>query len=196
MVILVGFLGIFLVIVAVLVINQIRIGSQILKTVIHEPRTNDDLFAIRQFTTLLERAHSNMAVYDDGDKMEESIYMQQEVVEAIKKKLDTVPDFTLRCYFNDNAPDTLFRQTFDGHDRVDIRMRPDGDIRPNDTHYKIIDDGLMAYLSQHGHGIRERKFQVIDCTRVNPSKLQVVTNSLLGEYKQDIKQKFPPRLPS
>ncbi len=185
-----------LVVFAVLVIRQTFIGVQILKATIRDPKTNDDDIAVGRFTDLLEKACSNMMVYDDGNKMEGSVYMQREFVDAVKKKLRDVPDFTMRCYFNYDENDTLFREAFDGHDRVDIRTRPNEDARPNDTHYKIIDDGRMAYLSQHGDGSSEREFQVVDCTRVSKFALKSVTDSLLGEYKKDIKQKFQSQLAS
>ena len=178
---------------AVMMVREIRNTSKKLKAVIHEPSTNDDDRAVVNFTDLLEKAHSNMVVYDDGDNTERSIYMQEGVVEAVKKKLDDVPEFTMYCYFNNQeARDTLFCKAFDGHyDRVDIQTRPNGEIRPDDTHYKIIDGGRMAYLSRHEHGSSKREFQVIDCTRVSDSDLKEMTDSLLGEYKQDIERKFP-----
>ena len=192
MVILIGIAGAALLVVCTaIMIRHIFIGSQMLKATIHPSDSNDDDRAIVRFTELLEQAHSKMTVYDDGNKMDGSIYMNEEVVDAVKKKLDNELGFTMHCYFNYDENDTLFRQTFDDHDRVDIRTRPNEDARPNDTHYKIIDDGRMAYLSRHDDGSSEREFQVIDCTRISKSALKGVTDRLLGEYKTDIAQKFP-----
>ena len=180
--------AVILVVFAVVVIRQTFIGLQMLKATIHDPSTNDDGLAVGSFTDLLEKACSNITVYDDGNKMKGSVYMQQEVVDAVKKKLRDVPNFTMRCYFNYDENDTLFRQTFDSEPRVNIRTRKG--TRPDDTHYKIIDDGRMAYLSQHRQGVSKRAFQVVDCTGVNKLALKSVTDSLLGAYKKDIKQKF------
>lgn len=188
MVIFLGAIGLLIFVGVAVVIWHAFIMFQMLNAIIHDPQTNDDDFAIGKFTDLLEQAQSNMTVYDDGNKMEGSLYMQQEVVDAIEQKLHDVPSFTLRCYFNCDDPSTLFRQAFDSEDRVDIRIGT-GE-RPDYTHYKIIDDGRMAYLSQHRHGESKRKFQVIDCTGVNRRALKRVTDSLLGKYKKDIKQKF------
>jgi hypothetical protein len=195
MVIFLGVIGAAILLVfAVLVIRQTFIGVQILKATIQEPSTNNDDLAVGSFTDLLEKARSDMMVYDDGNEMEGSVYMQQEVIDAVKKKLRDAPNFIIRCYFNCDEKDTLFRQAFDSEKRVEIRTGTG--TRPDDTHYKIIDDGRLAYLSQHGHGDSERKFQVVDCTGVNPLVLKIVTDSLLGEYKKDIEKKFPSRLAS
>ena len=175
---------------AAIMIRQVFITSQRLKAIIHEPSINDDDRAVGSFKELLAQAHSNMMIYDDGNKMKGSIYMNKEVVHAIEEKLRDMPDFTMRCYFNHDENDTLFRKAFNDHDRVDIRTRSDED-RPDDTHYKIIDGGRMAYLSRHEHGSSKRKFQVIDCRRVSESAFKDMTDSLLGEYKKDIEQKFP-----
>ena len=173
-----------------IMLKRVFLTSRKLKAIIHEPSTNDDERAIGSFTTLLEQAHSNMMIYDDGGAMDGSIYMNEEVVKTIKKKLDTEPDFIIQCYFNEDDGSTLFRREFDGHNRVTIQTRPDGDARPDDTHYKIIDGGRMAYLSRHKSGSSQRKFQVIDCTRVVESDFTDMTDSLLGEYKKDIARKF------
>ena len=181
---------------AVSVIRQALFVFQMLKATRHAPSTNDDHLAVDSFTTLLGQADANMTVYDDGNQMDGSLYMDEEVVEAVKKKLHNVPAFRMFCYFNYNEPDTLFRQAFDNHDQVEIRTRPDGHDRPDDTHYKIIDDGRMAYLSQHSHGATDRKFQMVDCTGVKESMFEDVTDSLLGAYKRDIAQKFPSAPPA
>ena len=172
---------------ASIMMREVHITSKRLKAIIHEPSINDDDRAVSSFTDLLEQAHSKMMIYDDGDRNDGSIYMKREVVEAVEKKLADEPNFKIRCYFNlDN--NTLFRKAFNDADQVEIQVGT-GE-RPDDTHYKIIDDGRMAYLSRHGLGSSERKFQIIDCTRVDESELEDMTDSLLGEYKRDIERKF------
>ena len=178
---------------AVFMIWKALIGAQMLRVTIHDPSTNDDNFAVAKFANLLEQAKTKMVVYDDGNEMAGSAYMQRSLIEAVQQKLHDNSIFTMYCYFNYDEPDTLFRQTFDNEPRVDIRTGGHTpETRPSGIHYKIIDDGRMAYLSQHGHGDSERKFQLIDCTEVSEWALKSVTNSLLGEYKKDIKKKFAP----
>ena len=190
----IGVIGaVLLVVCAGIMIREIRTTSRRLKAIIHEPGINDDDRAVSSFTDLLEQARCNMTIYDDGDDTEGSIYMNPEVVATIGKKLHAVPNFKMRCYFNlDNS--TLFRERFNNESQVKI-LTGTG-TRPDDTHYKIIDDGRMAYLSRHERGSRKREFQIIDCTRVDESELEDMTDSLLGEYKQDIEQKFPAQLAS
>jgi len=171
--------------------KDVFITSQRKRAAIREDG-NDDNRAVESFIDLLAQAHSEMTIYDDGNRMPGSIYMNGKVIEAIKNKLDAEPGFIMRCYFNYDIADTLFRQTFD-HDEPRIEIRSGGytpETRPPNTHYKIIDGGRMAYLSQHGHDSSERKFQLVDCTKVNRLALRHVTDELLGEYKEDMKQKF------
>ena len=186
-----GVIGaVILVVCAVSVIWRAFIVFQMLKVTIHNPNTNDDDIAVKRFMDLLDRAHENMAVYDDGNKMKRSVYMQQPFVDAVKKKLADEPNFTMRCYFNFKE-DTLFSETFHNEPRVSIRTGEyTPETRPNDTHYKIIDDGRMAYLSRHKHDSSDRQFQIIDCTQVGKSAFKSVTNKLLGEYMTDIEEKF------
>ena len=142
---------------------------------------NSDKTAAENFLALLQDGKESMVVYDDGNKMEGSIYRDNAVIDAVRLKLSENPNFRLSCYFNfdDDMP---FTQAFEGHPRVRIVTghgdRPDGDV-----HYKIIDGGLKAHISRHEVASKERRYRVIDCTRVPRRWRGHVADVLLESHK-------------
>lgn len=145
---------------------------------------NDDVTAAEQFITLVNRAEHLIVVYDDGNKMKGSLYDDKTVVEAVEKRLSENGNFNVKCFFN-SSDQTRFVTSLQSMDRVDIRFRNNDESRPNDVHYKIIDDGAMGYLSRHAFGQAERNFTIVDCSRSKPAK-----QLMLGKYLMDFKRKF------
>ena len=152
------------------------------------PAVNDDASAVRSFLGMLNQAQQSLIIYDDGDDAEGSLYNDRRVVEAVQRKLKGNPVFKVRCLFNcdDNL---LFQREFKKERQVHVRIRSNG---PSDDgiHYKIIDGGAKAYLSRHALGSKERRYTIIDCTRVPPRHRGHVADSLLGMYKEDFEQAF------
>ena len=74
--------------------------------------TNDNQFATRTFIELLQDARETMMVCDDGNKMEDSIYESDEVVNAIETALKSNPQLRLLCLFS-SEDETLFTQKFE-----------------------------------------------------------------------------------
>lgn len=142
---------------------------------------NSDQTAVKNFLALLQDAKESMIVYDDGNKMEGSIYQDESVINAVRKKLSENPRFRLSCYFNFN--DAMpFTEALERHPGVRVITghgdRPDGDV-----HYKIIDSGLKAHISRHEVASQTRRYKVIDCTRVPSGQRARVADVLLQPYK-------------
>ena len=152
------------------------------------PAINDDASAVRSFLGMLNQAQESLIIYDDGDDSEGSLYNERRVIEAVQRKLRGNPVFEVRCLFNcdDNL---LFQREFKGERQVHVRIRNNG---PSDDgiHYKIIDGGAKAYLSRHALGAKQRRYTIIDCTRVPPRHRGHVADSLLGTYKEDFEHAF------
>ena len=142
---------------------------------------NSDHTAVEHFVALLNEAEKNMVVYDDGNKMEGSIYESQEIVEAVRQKLSENPHFRLSCYFN-FGDSTLFTEAFAGSPGVQIEVGQ-GDRPDDDVHYKIIDGGLKAHLSRHKLSSKKRRCKVIDCSNVPRRLMADVTGVLLQRYE-------------
>ena len=141
---------------------------------------NSDETAVAQFLALLQDAKESMVVYDDGNEMEGSIYQDERVIDAVRKKSSENPEFRLSCYFNFDAA-MPFTKALEGQHGVRI-VTGRGD-RPDDDHYKIIDGGLKAHISRHKVASRERRYRVIDCTRVPRRRRAHVADALLQPYK-------------
>lgn len=142
---------------------------------------NSDKTAVENFLGLLQDAKESMIVHDDGNKMEGSIYQDDQVIEAVRLKLSENPEFRLSCYFNfdDAMP---FTKAFEEHPRVRIATGR-GDRSDGAVHYKIIDGGLKAHVSRHKIASKERRYRVIDCTRVPKRHRARVADVLLDPYK-------------
>lgn len=152
--------------------------------------SNDDESTKAKFIELLEEAKQSMIIYDDGDKVTDSIYMSHEITESVTEKLVSHPDFRLQCLFNVDAPDLLFRNAFANYAaQVEIKTRDRTKPRLA-IHYKIIDNGAKAYLSRHSPGSSKRRFRIVDCTNVSEANRNRVSNAVLGMYKNDFQRAF------
>lgn len=152
-------------------------------------RVNDDSVTETEFLKLLGEARESMIIYDDGNDMDNSIYKSSAIVEAVRQKMDGNPNFQMRCLFNSDEQSLLFRAELAGLSGVEIRTL-DRNASRMKTHYKIIDRGLKAYLSQHDLGERARLFKFVDCSKVPPAHFDYVSNVVLGQYKDHFEQSF------
>ena len=121
---------------------------------------NDNKDAIRHFLTVLDRAERELLVHDDGDKTDGSLYDDKDTIEAVRERLRTSPNLKIRCLlnFNEGVGMADLGDEFSGRFQVRyLHQRPVADV-----HFKIADDGEMAYLSSHPKGVAERKGQVIE----------------------------------
>ena len=151
---------------------------------------NDGQVTENNFLKLLEEARDSMIIYDDGDFVNGSIYMDQGITEAVKQKLESHPTFHLHCLFNFDEPELVFRKALEGTSpRVEIRTYDPREPRLA-THYKIIDKGAKAYLSRHLPGETTRHFRIVDCTKVPKAHSNRVSNVVLGEYKNHFRRAF------
>ena len=151
-------------------------------------QVNDDDSVVANFIDLLSEAQASMVVYDDGNDMDGSLYNDPRVIDAVRSKLQSHPDFQLQCLFNCDD-DVKFRKELAHEQRVDIRTRIDaGD--PGKIHYKMIDGGVKAYLSLHALGSRKRKFKIVDCTTVSRRHRARVAEGMLGKHKADFARAF------
>lgn len=152
--------------------------------------TNDGRVTEDKFLELLDEARSSMIIYDDGDKVAGSIYMSPRILESVKGKLDSDPEFQMRCLFNFDEPELVFRKALEGSStQVEIRTYDPRQPRLA-THYKIIDNGAKAYLSRHRPGEVRRHSRVVDCTEVPKAHSSRVSNIVLGSYKNHFEEAF------
>ena len=151
-------------------------------------RINDDNSVVSNFIELLDEARTSMILYDDGNDTDGAVYNDSRVIDAVRRKLRSNPDFELRCLFNCDEHVKL-REEFTNEPQVDIRTRSDGG-RERKVHYKIIDGGIKAYLSRHELGSSRRRCKIVDCTNVSKRHRSRVAGIVLREYTEDFAMAF------
>lgn len=155
---------------------------------------NNDSLTKKHFLALLRDAKKSIVIYDDGNKLAGSIYVDPEILRALQQKLEETPGFEVQCLFNCSDPDLPFRTEFSQHSSVKIRTRASN--KPEfPVHYKIIDGGEKAYLSSHGLGETKREFQIVDCTAVPRWYRRYAKDTILRDYKQDFNRAFAEATP-
>ena len=145
---------------------------------------NDNEEAIGWIREVVSQAEEKVEIFDDGDDFEESVYNDSGFIDMIHNKVNENKNLTVLCLFNEDSPRLKFRQEFKGNTRVDIRVLSEGSP-PGHCHYKIIDDGKMAYLSEHEAGSRDRQYRVIDTASGFRKWKRSEINSILDERRQD-----------
>ena len=152
-------------------------------------RLNNDRMATESFAKLMKDAEFKMCISDHGNIMDESVYENDQIIRVVEEKLEDSPNFRIQCGFT-SEDENKFRKRLEGHPRVVIinRTEEPGLEYP---HYKIIDNGVKAYLSQHALGSKERMVQRYDFSRTKIRRGQPdVINEYLGDYLEDIETTF------
>ena len=147
---------------------------------------NDDTGALDSVLWLIEEARDSLEIFNDGNRMTESIYVQQRLVDALSEKLDTHPDFRVTCFFNDRARDLPFRRAFADHPQVEIfaGLDPERQSREKEVHYKIVDGGRIGYVTQHGYSESERKYQQWDCRHLPEKQMKAKAAFLYKKMRE------------
>ena len=147
---------------------------------------NDDTGALNSVLWLIEEARDSLEIFDDGNRMTESIYEQQRLIDALREKLDTHPDFRVTCFFNDSARDLRFRRAFAGHPQVEVfaGLDPERQSQKKEVHYKIVDGGRIGYVSQHGHSESERLYQQWDCRHLPEKQMKAKAAFLYTKMRE------------
>lgn len=150
---------------------------------------NDPDTSKRYFLLLLDQAQSSMIVYDDGNDVADSLYSNEEILDAIEGKFRDNPKFTMQCLLNCPVPDRM-RDKFSKETRMDARTTGLGSDAPRDTHLKIIDKGRMAYLTQHDFGSMVRPYELVDCLTVAGWALKGVARREMAGLVEEFEKKF------
>ena len=169
--------------VVALAVHAARMGVRRF-TGLNDPGTSKSYFLL-----LLAQAQSSMMVYDDGNDVADSLYTNEEVLDAIEKKFRDTPKFTMQCLLNCPVPERM-RDKFSKESRMDARTTGLGSDAPRDTHLKIIDKGRMAYLTQHDYDSMVRPYELVDCLTVAGWALKGVARREMPGLMEEFEKKF------
>lgn len=151
-----------------------------------EGGSNDDESATQMFIRILKMAKKTLVVHDDGDKGIRSIYEDDNVIQAVRRQLDTHEKLQIRCLFNDKADLKLVREIQAAYpDRFTVCYLS-GDRPIDDVHYKIADGGVIGHLSSHEHGQPERNFKVLDCSAAGTRTRKRAFGKYLDQFERDV----------
>ena len=147
---------------------------------------NDDA-AATLLIFVLKAAKRTLVIHDDGNKHPETVYDNECVIDAVRRRLAENQELGIRCLFNDRDDLELVRQMCAEYpDRFkvwygDRLMRPDDDI-----HYKIADGGAVGHLSWHEHMQPEREFKLLDCSGAKPRTRKRAFGKYLDQFERHV----------
>ena len=123
---------------------------------------NSDAIATMYFIKVVKAAKKRLIIHDDGDNVAGTPYNDENVLEALAKRLEDYKELEVNVLFNikdENLRIVQMAGKYDGRLRIRYKNeRPKGDI-----HYKIADD-TMGYFSEHDQGSSDRKIWLYDFT--------------------------------
>ena len=151
-------------IVAYRLINRSFSDAWAFMRVVNTPNMlNDDASVICKVAPLVKEAKEIIEIYDDGENFPGSMYNDEHFIDTVEEKLRN-SNIRIECLFNKDD-DLLFTRRLAKNPCVNIYTRVRGGC--NQTHYKIMDSGLKAYLSVHiENERRDRAFKEVDCSKV------------------------------
>lgn len=138
---------------------------------------------------MLAAAERSITIFDDGDKVNDSLYDDSTIVAAFGEKLRENPGFKVECYFN-NPRRTMFRDNLERCKGVAIQTGEGANREGYEVHYKIIDGGKMGYLSRHEEQSLARSYQYIDCSNVLRWGFPAVSKRHFGPHFRDFEKRF------
>ena len=151
---------------------------------------NDDPQAVGLALTLLMESKKSFYVFDDGDFDPNSTYHNGDFIRVAKEKMESYPDFKIRCFFNEGSEDLIFIQhfahsEFSRNGQIEL-FRRKGEDRPDDYHCKIADDGMKGTISQHPLGERLRRFKEFTCEEMPWPDNLMAKRIIMKEMQQDV----------
>ena len=123
-----------------------------------ETGENNDDQAAAMLIDLINKTRHSLVIHDDGNDSSESVYNNDQVVAAIRDRIQQRRHLRVKCLFNDREELKLLGLA-DGECKNNISIWYACGERPrNDIHYKIVDGGRFLRLSAHEHGASERGY--------------------------------------
>ena len=124
--------------------------------VAEERDENNDAQAAEMMVQLINKTRRTLVIHDDGNDSPQSVYNNDDVIRALRERIERRPHMTVECLFNDRENLKLLALA---RDTQNIAIWYANGARPdNDLHYKIVDGGKLVHLSSHAHGASERRY--------------------------------------
>ena len=147
---------------------------------------NNDDAAVAMLLSVVKAAKKSLVIHDDGNKLPQTVYDDQTVIDTVRKQLADNEELNIQCLFNDRDDLDLVRQIAAEYPaRFQVWYtrgpRPAGDI-----HYKIADGGAVGHLSWHEHKQPERDFKLLDCSAAKPRTRKRAFGQYLEHFEREV----------
>ena len=123
---------------------------------------NDGQTAADNFLSLLNYAERRLVIYDDGNKMQDSIYDNETVLAQTEMRMNAYSDLQIFVLFNVEEDIAFPKRMSKFGERFKIRYRQ-GPRPDEDVHFKIADD-VLGYFSTHSFNDINREFSLYDAS--------------------------------
>ena len=143
---------------AVVACAYLALSAQPDMHLVEERDENTDEQAAEMMVELINKTRRSLVIHDDGNDSPQSVYNNDAVIDALRRRIRLRPRMAVKCLFNDRDDLKLLRlaQT---ECRSNIAIWYATASRPdNDLHYKVVDGGKLVHLSSHAHGASERGY--------------------------------------
>ena len=152
--------------------------------------------ATENFIETVRHAKKSLIIHDDGNDMSDSVYNDQEAIDAVVSQMSEQESLRVKCWFNVRSETELgllaaIRK--EGHlaPRFEVRYRKPSVLKLwhfswFDPHYKIADGGQYGTVSKHAFEARRRRFRIEDCVRASEKGRDIT----FGPYMRDFDKGF------
>lgn len=155
--------------------------------------------ATSNFIKTVERAERSLIIHDDGNNMADSVYNDEEAIDAVVGRMQEHVSLRVRCWFNVESEIGLVT-TIRGDDRLakrfDVRYRKASSLRLwqsrwLDPHYKIADDGDFGTVSRHAFGAQRRRFRIEDCAQASEEGRDITLGTYIRRFNRGFEKGIP-----
>lgn len=155
--------------------------------------------ATSNFIKTVGHAERSLIIHDDGNNMADSVYNDEEAIDAVVRRMQEHESLRIRCWFNVESElglVTTVREDDHLAKRFDVRYRKPSWLRLwrfswLDPHYKIADDGEFGTVSRHAFGAQRRRFRIEDCAEASEEGRDIT----LGAYMRRFDRGFDKGIP-
>lgn len=163
---------------------------------------NESDVATANFIETVRRAETSLAIHDDGNNMEGSVYNDQKAIDAVVTQMNKHESLSVKCWFNvESVPELGLVAAMRNDDRLAtrfaVRYRKPSPLKLwrfswFDPHYKIADGGEYGTVSRHAFGAMQRRFWIEDCAQASQKGKDITLGPYMRRFAKGFQNGNPP----
>ena len=155
--------------------------------------------ATLNFIKTVGHAERSLIIHDDGNNMADSVYNDEEAINAVVRRMQENDSLRVRCWFNvesDLGLVTTIQKDEHLAKRFDVRYRKPSFLklwrsRWLDPHYKIADDGEFGTVSRHAFRAQRRRFRTEDCAGASAEGRDITLGAYMRRFDRGFEKGNP-----